>query len=405
MHKNKKKDIIIADPIYGIITIKSGIVKKIIQHPYFQRLRRISQLGLVNIVYPAANHSRFQHAIGSLHLMQKTINHFNDMSSTISDQESDDLKLAILLHDIGHGPFSHALEKEIFINKSHEDISLNLMYLLNETFSGHLVGCIKIFKNVCKKKYLNQLVSSQLDMDRLDYIKRDSFFTGVIEGNIGSARIINMLKIKNNSLVAEEKGLYSIEKFLISREFMYWQVYLHKTVVVAENMLKKFFKRIKFLKKNKGVILDKYNPVYEIIDENIEEERKLRLFGKIDDYDIVYLIKLATRSNDFVLSKLSKMILNRNLLKIKFSEKEFQERDLKKYKCDFKKKYKIDEELAKYFIFTDKISNKLYDFKQKKIEILKKDGKTINISKISNQIKNSMLFDKKKYFLCYEEKI
>ena len=248
MHKNIK-DKIINDPIYGLISIKESIIHEIIEHPYFQRLRRISQLGLVNLVYPGANHTRFQHALGTLHLMQKVITHFKTKGNFISEKDATDLKLAILLHDIGHGPFSHALENVIIDDHYHEKISLMFMQILNEKFKKKLSGCIKIFTNNHKKRFLNQLVSSQLDIDRLDYIKRDSFYTGVVEGNIGSDRLINMLNISGNQLVAEEKAIYSIEKFLISRQFMYWQVYLHKTVVIAEKMLLNFFKRYKYLQK------------------------------------------------------------------------------------------------------------------------------------------------------------
>jgi len=399
MHKNIK-DKIINDPIYGIITIKESIIHEIIEHPYFQRLRRISQLGLVNLVYPGANHSRFQHALGTLHLMQKVITHLNSKGNFINEKDATDLKLAILLHDVGHGPFSHALENVIIDDHNHEKISLMFMRNLNEKFKKKLSGCIKIFTNNHKKRFLNQLVSSQLDIDRLDYIKRDSFYTGVVEGNIGSDRLINMLNISGNQLVAEEKAMYSIEKFLISRQFMYWQVYLHKTVVIAEKMLLNFFKRHKHLQKcgNNDTLNNKFK---ELLSTKLSIESKLKKFSTIDDSDIIQLLKESMSSKDFVLSKLSKMLLDRELLKIEFSDKKFNKALIFNHIKKFKKKYGVNDEISSYFIFTDTISNKLYDQHEKKIQILKKNGDTINISEISKRIKISMSTNKKKYFLCY----
>ena len=245
-----KKDKIINDPIYGFITIDGGIITNLIDHPYFQRLRRISQLGLSYLVYPGAKHSRFHHAIGCMHLMTKAIHQIRKKGHLISQKEAEALKIAILLHDIGHGPFSHALENSIVTGLSHENLSLFFMKKLNKEFNGKLALAIKIFNNTHPKKFLHQLVSSKLDMDRLDYLKRDSFFSGVAEGNIGTERIINMLDVVNDELVVEEKGIYSIEKFLIARRLMYWQVYFHKTVVSAENMLIKVLQRAKFLISN-----------------------------------------------------------------------------------------------------------------------------------------------------------
>lgn len=399
MHKNIK-DKIINDPIYGIISIKESIIHEIIEHPYFQRLRRISQLGLVNLVYPGANHTRFQHALGTLHLMQKVITNLNTRGNFISEKDATDLKLAILLHDIGHGPFSHALENVIIDDHNHEKISLMFMRILNEKFKKKLSGCIKIFTNNHKKRFLNQLVSSQLDIDRLDYIKRDSFYTGVVEGNIGSDRLINMLNISGNQLVAEEKAIYSIEKFLISRQFMYWQVYLHKTVVIAEKMLLNFFKRHKYLQKcgNNDTINNKFK---ELLSAKLSIESKLKIFAEIDDSDIFQLLKESMSSKDFVLSKLSKMLLSRELLKIEFSDKKFNKALIFNHTKNFKKKYGVNDKISSYFIFTDIISNKLYDEHEKKIEILKKNGDTLNISEISKRIKISMSTNKKKHFLCY----
>jgi len=247
---SRKKDKIINDPIYGFVNLENGIITDLIDHPFFQRLRKIAQLGLSHLVYPGAHHSRFHHAIGCLHLMNKAITQFKNKGHLITDEEAEALKIAILLHDIGHGPFSHALEHSIASNISHEHLSYLFMQNLNAQFNGKLSLAIEIFNNKHPKKFLHQLVSSQLDMDRLDYLKRDSFFSGVTEGNIGTERIINMLNIVDDKLVVEEKGIYSIEKFLIARRLMYWQVYLHKTVVSAENMLIKVLKRAKYLMMN-----------------------------------------------------------------------------------------------------------------------------------------------------------
>ena len=252
--KTQTKDKIINDPIYGFISLDDSLILKLIDHPYFQRLRKISQLGLSYLVYPGATHSRFNHALGCMHLMKKVIYQLKNKGQIISKIESRALKIAILLHDIGHGPFSHALENSIVTEISHENLSLCFMKAINEDFNGELQTAIDIFNNKYKKRFLHQLVSSQLDMDRLDYLKRDSFFSGVVEGNIGVDRLINMMNIANNSLVVEEKGIYSIEKFLIARRFMYWQVYLHKTVVSAENMLIKILKRVKSLIMNNSNI-------------------------------------------------------------------------------------------------------------------------------------------------------
>ncbi len=398
MRKNKK-EIIINDPIYGLINVKDNIINDIIDHPFFQRLRRISQLGLVNLVYPGANHTRFQHAIGTLHLMQKVIILLNSKGNYINKKEAIDLKLAILLHDIGHGPFSHALEREIINDHDHETLSKMFIEMLNKKFKGRLSGCLTIFNNSHKKKYLNQLISSQLDIDRLDYIKRDSFYTGVVEGNIGSDRLINMLNISGNQLVADEKAIYSVEKFLISRQFMYWQVYLHKTVVIAEKMLLKFFRRYKYIQKSNDKSHD--NKFKELISGKLSIENKLKIFAEIDDSDIIQLLKDSLKSKDFVLSKLSKMLLNRKLLKIEFSDKKFNDNLIFDYIKKFKKKYGVNDEISSYFIFTDTIFNNLYDEHEKKIEILKKNGDTINISEMSKRIKINMSTNKKKHFLCY----
>ena len=306
---SRKKDKIINDPIYGFITIDEGIITDLINHPYFQRLRRISQLGLSYLVYPGANHSRYNHALGCMHLMTKAILQIRKKGHSITEIESEALKIAILLHDIGHGPFSHALENSFVKDVKHEEMSLMYMQKLNDEFNGKLSLAIKIFKNTYSKKFLHQLVSSQLDMDRLDYLKRDSFFSGVTEGNIGTERIINMLDVRNGKLVVEEKGIYSIEKFLFARRLMYWQVYLHKTVVSAEQMLINLLHRVKYLLQSDKKIF--VTPSLKLFLKNnltkadfIENKNLIKMFSELDDFDIYTCLKYWKNSDDFVVSNL-----------------------------------------------------------------------------------------------------
>ena len=404
---NIKKDKIINDPIYGFVKLDKGIITDLIDHHYFQRLRKIAQLGLTYLVYPGAHHTRFHHAIGCMHLMNKAINQIRNKGHEITDSEAEALKIAILLHDIGHGPFSHALEHSIASNISHEHLSLLFMQNLNEQYNGKLSLAIEIFKNNHPKQFLHQLVSSQLDMDRLDYLKRDSFFTGVTEGNIGTERIINMLNVVNDKLVVEEKGIYSIEKFLIARRLMYWQVYLHKTVVSAENMLIKVLKRAKeLLNDGKEVYANPYLSVflknnYTIIDfEN--NTKLLNDFAELDDFDIYSSLKYWKNNPDFVLSSLSKMILNRNLLKIKVQNTAFTASEIETEIDTVKKSYNISKQEAEYFIFSDKVSNSTYNIEKANINILMKNGDVIDITSASDQFNIEAL--KKtinKYFLCY----
>ena len=404
---SNNKDKIINDPIYGFITIDEGIIKDLIDHKYFQRLRKISQLGLSHLVYPGAHHSRFHHAIGCLHLMNKAISQLRKKGHIITDKEAEGLKIAILLHDIGHGPFSHALENTIIKQLSHEEMSLIYMEDLNIQFTGKLSVAIQIFKDKYSKKFLHQLVSSQLDMDRLDYLKRDSFFSGVTEGNIGTERIINMLDVRNGKLVVEEKGIYSIEKFLFSRRLMYWQVYLHKTVVSAEQMLIKIIERVKFLLKSKNKIF--VTPSIKMFlkqDFNKKDFRinseLIHLFSEIDDYDIYTCLKYWKESEDFVLSELAKMILNRNILKIKISKVDFSTNDKDKLIKQFCKLKKCSTKEAKYFIFSDKISNSTYNVQQSNINILMKDEKILDITLASDQFDIKVLNKTiNKFFLCY----
>lgn len=405
--KIQKKDKIINDPVYGFISLEDGLILKLIEHPYFQRLRKISQLGLSYLVYPGAIHSRFSHALGCMHLMKKVIYQLKNKGQAISNIESQSLKIAILLHDIGHGPFSHALEKSIATETSHEDLSLCFMTHLNKEFNGELQMAIEIFNNKYKKKFLHQLVSSQLDMDRLDYLKRDSFFSGVVEGNIGTDRIINMMNIANDSLVIEEKGIYSIEKFLIARRLMYWQVYLHKTVVSAENMLIKVLKRVKYLiMNNSNIYVTKSLKFFLKEDYTIDDFNRntdlLKHFSNLDDFDIYTCLKYWELSDDFVLSSLSYRINNRKLLKVEIFNKKISESDKHKLIKSFCKKNKCSDEEASYFIFSDKLTNDLYNNNKSKINILLKSGEIKDFAIASDQF-NTTILNKttNKYFLCY----
>ena len=402
-----KKNKIINDPIYGFITLERGIIFDLIEHPYFQRLRRITQLGLSYLVYPGAYHTRFHHALGCMFLMKKAILQIRNKGHEITVEEEEALKIAILLHDIGHGPFSHALENSIANNISHEDLSNIFMEKLNIEFDGKLSLSIKIFNNKYHKKFLHQLVSSQLDMDRLDYLKRDSFFTGVTEGNIGTERIINMLDVVNDELVIEEKGIYSIEKFLIARRLMYWQVYLHKTVLSAENTLIKILQRAKYLLKNNEVLSSTtalkifLNSNYSL--EDFKTNRKLlESFSQLDDHDIYSCLKEWQHSDDFVLSKLCKSILERKPLKIITQNNKFKSAEISKIKEVLKTKYQISDEEVSYLVFTDKVSNNAYQYSKTHINILMKNSEVKDITDASDQFNIDALSKTvNKYFLCY----
>ena len=405
MH-SKKRAKIINDPIYGFIEVDKGIINDLINHKYFQRLRRISQLGLSYLVYPGAQHTRFQHAIGSLHLMNKALNQLENKGHKISKQEKEGVKIAILLHDIGHCPFSHALERTIVKDISHEQLTLIYMHKLNEKFNGKLSLAIKIFENKYERKFLNQLVSSQLDMDRLDYLKRDSFFTGVTEGNIGVDRIISMLDIKDDRLVIEEKGIYSIEKFIIARRLMYWQVYLHKTVLSAENMLIQILNRAKYLYENSKKIhlspdLKRFFKNSFSFDDFIKDDSILENFSRLDDYEIYACLKYWIKNEDFVLSNLSQKILDRDILKIRIQKTKYNKKIISEYRSNMMKKENINLKESKYFIFSDKVSNSLYSIHESNIKILFKDGKIKDLSYSSDQFNLKVLAKTiNKYFLC-----
>ncbi|SEB49444.1 hypothetical protein SAMN04489761_1033 [Tenacibaculum sp. MAR_2009_124] len=402
IYTNKLK--ILNDPVYGLISIPNTLIFDIIEHPYFQRLRRVTQMGLSNLVYPGANHTRFHHAIGCMHLMEKAIRVLQSKNVSISEDECNATCIAILLHDIGHGAFSHALEHSIVSGISHEEISLKFMRALNVEFEGKLDLAIEIFEGKYSRKFLCQLISSQLDIDRLDYLKRDSFYTGVAEGNVSSERIITMMNVVDDELVIEEKGIYSVEKFIIARRLMYWQVYLHKTGLVAENILVSLLKRAKELA-SKGVELFaskalKHFLYTEITEDNFTEDT-LEVFARLDDYDVLLSIKEWISHDDFVLSSLSKMIIHRDLLKIELQEKPFTEAYQNKIKGRFKEELGLADNELEYFVFSGRIRNQAYNT-EKPIVIYTKKGKLKDIAKASDQLNVQVLTKQvTKYFMCY----
>ena len=401
--QNKLK--IINDPIYGFITIPSPIIFELIEHKYFQRLRRISQMGMSYMVYPGAHHTRFQHAIGAMHLMQKAVQTLMFKGVKISTEESEALYIAILLHDIGHGPFSHAMEHSIVEGIDHESISLLFMSELNKEFNNRLTLAIQIFSNNYHRNFFYQLISGQLDMDRLDYLKRDSFYTGVSEGSINSERLISMLNVVNDRLVVEEKGIYSVEKFIIARRLMYWQVYLHKTSLVAEQLLTRLLKRAKHLVTN-GIVVKASEPLsfflnYTITKKTINSEI-LNEFAKLDDNDIIAAMKSWRNEDDFVLSNISKMLLDRELLKIEIQIEEFDAEYLNESKHKLMTRYSITEEEASYFVFKGQITNQAYSMEKETINLYTKQKKTIDVANASDHFNLKALSKKVvKNYMCY----
>ena len=403
---NKLK--ILNDPIYGFIRIPNSLIFDIIEHPSFQRLRRVSQMGFSNLVYPGANHTRFHHALGCLHLMQKTVSILRVKGINISEEEENALYIAILLHDIGHGAFSHALEHSIVTGITHEEISLKYMHKLNNEFHGQLDLAIAVFTRKYHRVFLHQLISSQLDMDRLDYLKRDSFYTGVAEGNISSDRLIAMINVINNELVIEKKGIYSVEKFLIARRLMYWQVYLHKTSIVAEHMLVKVLMRAKELAEKKVELFCTSSLrffLYNKINKDNFNDIVLGFFSKLDDYDILSAIKEWVSHPDKILSNLCGMIVNRDLLKIEMFDKEVSAKYALEMTMNFMTELNLSEEEAAYFVFKGEISNQAYNENQP-IKIVNKRGNLEDIVKASDQL-NLQALSKPviKYFICYPKKM
>lgn len=400
---NKLK--ILNDPIYGFITIPNTLVYDLIQHPYFQRLRRISQMGMSYLVYPGAHHTRFHHALGCMHLMQKAVQTLRFKGVEISSDEETALYIAILLHDIGHGPFSHAMEHSIVEDVHHEEISQLFMNQLNDAFDGKLSLAIKIFKGDYHRKFMLQLISSQLDMDRLDYLKRDSFYSGVAEGNINSERLIQMMNVENDVLVIEEKGIYSVEKFLVARRLMYWQAYLHKTSVVAELILTKILKRAKELTQ-KGIMLPCSEPLQYFMQNRVTLEDFnadiLKQFALLDDFDIVSAIKSWQFHDDYVLSNLSSMIINRDLLKIQMAEDKVDKVQLNELKNRYMNRFQLSEKEAEYFVFKGKLKNQAYNKTSEPIHILKKDRTIEDVVEASDQLHLKALSKPvTKYFICF----
>jgi HD superfamily phosphohydrolase len=404
---NKLK--IFNDPIYGFITIPNTLIFDLIAHKYFQRLRRISQMGLSYLVYPGAHHTRFHHALGCLHLMQKAVRILRFKGVSISPPEENGLYIAILLHDIGHGPFSHAMEHSIVENISHESISLKFMEVLNIEFCGKLDTAILMFKGEYHRRFFGQLISGQLDIDRSDYLKRDSFYTGVSEGNINSERLISMMTVIDDNLVIEEKGIYSVEKFLMARRLMYWQVYLHKTSLVAEQMIMRVLKRAKDLAlmnvklKTSCALSFFLNNSCDFTNFNTDS---LNQFSLLDDYDVMSALKSWQFHSDFVLSKLSKMILNRTLLKIKFKNNPVSSSKVEEMTQMMMETYKLSSKEAAYFVFNGSVSNLAYDQKQGGLKILYKNGKVNELISVSDHLSLKVLSKTvTKHYICFPEDI
>lgn len=401
--RNKLK--IINDPVHGFIHIPNTLIFDLIEHPYFQRLRRISQMGLSYLVYPGARHTRFQHALGCMHLMQKTVETLRYKGIEISDKEAEALYITILLHDIGHGPFSHAMEHSIVENITHEELSLLFMQELNREFKGKLDIAIQIFQGTYPRKFMHQLIASQMDMDRSDYLKRDSFYTGVAEGNINPERIISMLNVRNDEMVIEEKGIYSVEKFLVARRLMYWQVYLHKTSVAGEQLLIKTLKRAKELLQ-KGENLSMSHSLGFFVENKVHKnnftKEILEKFALLDDTDIISAMKEWQSHPDFVLSKLSKMLLYRDLPKVKIQNTPFEEEKIQSFCEKTASAYNINTEEAAYFVFSGRMSNIAYNADLQPINILTKKGKIIDVIKASDQLNLEALSKPViKHYLCY----
>ncbi|MBI4931559.1 MAG: HD domain-containing protein [Bacteroidetes bacterium] len=422
-----KKQIIFNDPIYGFITVPDSLILQIINHPYFLRLQRIRQLGLTSLVYPGALHTRFQHAMGAMHLTMKAVETLRSKEIDITEDEERGVLIAVLLHDIGHGPFSHALEHSIVDDISHEDISELFLEKLDKEFKGQLSLARKIFSGSYKKKFLHQLVSGQLDMDRLDYLNRDSFFTGVSEGVISSDRIIKMLNVMDDELVVDAKGIYSVEKFIIARRLMYWQVYLHKTVLSAEFLLVKILQRAKEIAGNQLSVIGKRSnaktknrlpitdyrlfctPALEtFLYSSIGKQNILSHlddFALLDDSDIFVCVKAWMKSDDFILSTLCTNLVNRKLYKVIMQNDSFDEKVVDDLKKKVQKKYKLSATEADYLVFSQAVSNDAYRPDKIRINILYKDGKIADIAQASDQAYLAGLKTVKKYFLCFPKEI
>ncbi|MCR4853805.1 MAG: HD domain-containing protein [Prevotella sp.] len=399
---------IINDPVFGFIKIRRGPLLQIVEHPLMQRLTRIKQLGLASVVYPAAQHTRFQHSIGALHLMTEALRGLSEKGIYIFDAEEEGAEAAILMHDIGHGPFSHVLERTLLKGMSHEDISLLMMEQINEEMGGQLNYALKIFRNEYPKRFLHELVSSQLDMDRLDYLRRDSFFTGVHEGNIGSARIIKMLDVVDDTLVVNSKGIYSIENYLTSRRLMYWQVYLHKTAVACEKVLVNALLRAKWLVGMGKDLFASPSLKYFLehdVDKNLfdTDEKALHCYGMLDDNDIWCAMKVWMDSDDKILSLLARDLIERNIFKVEVMDEPIGEDRLEELKDTIASEAGISRDDAHYLMDVSTIEKDMYSINDDRIGILYKDGTIRDIAECS-EILNIGLLSKKirKYYLCYQ---
>lgn len=402
---NKKK--IINDPVYGFINLPNEIIFDLIEHPFFQRLRRIKQLGLTHLVYPGALHTRFHHVIGSMNLMMQAVDVLRSKGNEISHDEALGVYIAILLHDIGHGPYSHTLEKSLVSALSHEDLSLFFMEAFRKEFGNVMDIAIDIFTNAYPKKFLHRLVSSQLDMDRLDYLRRDSFFSGVSEGVINTERIIKMLDVAEDDLVVEAKGIYSIDKFIVARRLMYWQVYLHKTVLAAEHMLIKVIERARYLAQNGRHLFatSAFKPFLynQFTRQDFESSQEpLESFSRLDDFDIFSSIKEWAYGSDKILSYLCKGIVNRQLFRTEILSSPVDEKLIDGLKHQIAKTFRISADEAAYFVVYDNAHNSAYNIQHDGINILFKDGKIKDYSEVSDQINSEMLSKTvTRYFICY----
>lgn len=406
-HPNLNKKKILNDPIYGFITIPNEGIFDLIEHPYFQRLRRITQLGLTYLVYPGAYHTRFHHALGAMHLMQQAVIVLRSKGNEITEKEEDAVYKAILLHDIGHGPFSHALETCIVPGVSHENISLAFMNHLNEVFRGELTLAIEIFKNEYPKRFLHQLIASQLDMDRLDYLRRDSFYSGVSEGQVGTERLLKMLNVQNDELVLDAKAIYSVEKFLVARRLMYWQVYLHKTVLVAEYILVHILRRAKKLAQN-GVSLFATGAFKVFLEQAItlqdfeRDSELLDTFAQLDDIDIMASIKEWKSHSDPVLARLSSALIDRRLFAIELSNSPHPAAKLAHYEAEVVEKYGLNRNEADFMVYNDSIGNNAYTSEKDVIKLMYRDGTLKDIAEVSDHFNISTLTGEvKKHLLIY----
>lgn len=406
---NKRK--ILNDPVYGFISIPHGIIFDLIEHRYFQRLRRIKQVGMSHFVYPGAHHTRFHHALGALHLTTLAVEELRAKGNDITEEEAVGVYIAILLHDIGHGPYSHSLERCLVDGVSHEFLSVTIMERLNEEFDGKLSLGIEIFKDTYHKKFLHQLISSQLDMDRMDYLKRDSFFTGVQEGTIGFDRIIKMLQVHNDELVVEAKGIYSVEKFLVARRLMYWQVYLHKTVVCAEQILINVLTRAKELATD-GVQLFATPALHYFLYGTVakrhfmNDREVLEQFVLLDDYDVFASIKVWADHSDKVLSMLCKSLVERRLFKIEMTKDEVDEDKKQSLLSAAQKQFGLSENDAAHLVFDGSTRNSAYNMDHSTIKILYKDGTVMDVAQASDQLNIVQLSNTvTKHFLCYPKEL